>query len=178
MKPKYLASGATLAAALLLLVHGLSAQASASAAQEPVIRAFLAEFISAFDNLEWDKFRNSFTDDATVFYPRGVANRADGRAQYEAHFRLVFEQIRAGTTSGPYGPTAARSASTNHRRHGYRNVSAGRPARVHQSPNAGFEEAWWSVEDHALACLRGCRFAARGQEMRVPAGPRHCLPSQ
>ncbi len=102
MKPKYLASGATLAAALLLLVHGLSAQASASAAQEPVIRAFLAEFISAFDNLEWDKFRNSFTDDATVFYPRGVANRADGRAQYEAHFRLVFEQIRAGTTSGPY----------------------------------------------------------------------------
>lgn len=102
VKPKYIASGAALVAALLLLVHSLSAHTPTSDVEEPAVRAFLAEFISAFDNLEWDKFRNSFTDDATVFYPRGVANRADGRAQYEACFRLVFEQICAGRTSGPY----------------------------------------------------------------------------
>jgi ketosteroid isomerase-like protein len=102
MKQKCVPLGARLVAALLLLGHGLRAQTPTSHAEEPAVRAFLAEFISAFDNLEWDKFRNSFTDDATVFYPRGAANRADGHAQYEAHFRLVFEQIRAGRTSGPY----------------------------------------------------------------------------
>jgi ketosteroid isomerase-like protein len=41
-------------------------------------------------------------DDATVFYPRAVPNRADGRAEFERTFRQVFEQIRAGRTTGPY----------------------------------------------------------------------------
>jgi uncharacterized protein (TIGR02246 family) len=102
MKQKCVPLGAALVAALLLLAHGLRAQTPTSHAEEPAVRAFLAEFISAFDNLEWDKFRNSFTDDATVFYPRGTAKRANGRAQFEEHFRVVFEEIRAGRTSGPY----------------------------------------------------------------------------
>ena len=102
MKQKGVPLGAALVATLLLLAHSLSAQTPTSRTEESAVRTFLAEFISAFDNLEWDKFRNSFTDDATVFYPRGAANRANGRAQFEEHFRLVFEQIRAGRTSGPY----------------------------------------------------------------------------
>jgi ketosteroid isomerase-like protein len=102
MKQKHIPMGVALVASLFVALHTLTAQTPSIGAEEPAIRAFLTEFISAFDNLEWDKFRNSFTDDATVFYPRGVANRADGRAQYEAHFRLVFEQIRAGRSSGPY----------------------------------------------------------------------------
>ena len=102
MKQKGVPLGAALVATLLLLVHSLSAQTPTSRTEESAVRTFLAEFISAFDNLEWDKFRNSFTDDATVFYPRGAAKRANGRAQFEEHFRLVFEQIRAGRTSGPY----------------------------------------------------------------------------
>ena len=100
MKQKRVPLGTALVATLLL-VHSLSAQTPTSRDKEPAVRAFLAEFISALDNLEWDKFRNSFTDDATVFYPRGAANRANGRVQFEQHFRLVFEQIRAGRTSGP-----------------------------------------------------------------------------
>lgn len=102
MKQKCLPLGAALVATLVLLVHSLSARTPTSRTEESAVRTFLAEFISAFDNLEWDKFRNSFTDDATVFYPRGAANRANGRAQFEERFRLVFEQIRAGRTSGPY----------------------------------------------------------------------------
>ena len=102
MKQKAVPLGAALVATLLLLAHSLSAQTPTSRTEESAVRTFLAEFLSAFDNLEWDKFRNSFTDDATVFYPRGAANRANGRAQFEEHFRLVFEQIRAGRTSGPY----------------------------------------------------------------------------
>ena len=102
MKRKGLSLGPALVATLLLLVHSLRAQAPTSRTEESAVRTFLAEFISAFDNLEWDKFRNSFTDDATVFYPRSAANRANGRVQFEQHFALVFEQIRAGRTSGPY----------------------------------------------------------------------------
>jgi hypothetical protein len=76
MKPKGVPLGARLLATLLLLVHSLSAQAPPSRNQESAVRTFLAEFISAFDNLEWDTFRNCFTDDATVFYtePMGECN--------------------------------------------------------------------------------------------------------
>jgi ketosteroid isomerase-like protein len=38
--------------------------------------ATLRAFIHAFDNLDWDKFRSFFADDATVFYPRGIPRRA------------------------------------------------------------------------------------------------------
>jgi uncharacterized protein (TIGR02246 family) len=94
--------------AALLLVASAFLPFSASPQQtdksrpETEVRAFLADFIRAFDNLDWDKFRMAFADDATVFYPRGITERADGRAQIENHFRQVFEQIRAGRSSGPY----------------------------------------------------------------------------
>ncbi len=64
--------------------------------------AMLHDFIRAFDNLEWDQFCGSFADDATVFYPRGFVKRASGRLEFEANFRKVFEQIRAGRTQPPY----------------------------------------------------------------------------
>ena len=62
----------------------------------------MSAFIRAFDDLEWEKFRAFFADDASVFYPRGFPERAQGRAEYEAGFRKVFEQIRAGRTNPPY----------------------------------------------------------------------------
>ena len=89
---------------LLCCSSGAPAQESAShaAAAEPEIRQFLAGFMAAFDNLDWEKFRAAFFDDATVFYPRGRANRADGRTEVEAYFTTVFEQIRAGRIHAPY----------------------------------------------------------------------------
>jgi ketosteroid isomerase-like protein len=66
------------------------------------VRRTLSAFIQAFKNLEWDKFRSFFSDDASVFYPREFPERAEGRAEYEAGFRKVFEQIRAGRTQPPY----------------------------------------------------------------------------
>ena len=62
----------------------------------------LQAFIHAFDNLDWDKFRSFFGDDATVFYPRGIARRAHGRVQIEANFQKVFAQIRGDRTQPPY----------------------------------------------------------------------------
>jgi ketosteroid isomerase-like protein len=75
---------------------------SSAESNEQQVRQTLADFIRAFDNLEWDAFRTAFADDATVFYPRGFPLRATGRAQFESNFRVVFEQIRNGRTQGPY----------------------------------------------------------------------------
>lgn len=66
------------------------------------VRQALAAFIQAFDNLDWDRFRGSFADDATVFYPREFPHRADGRTEFETYFQKVFERIRAGRTKGPH----------------------------------------------------------------------------
>jgi len=39
----------------------------------------LRSFIEAFDNLDWERFGDFFADDATVFYPRGIASRTRRR---------------------------------------------------------------------------------------------------
>ena len=65
-------------------------------------RQTLSNFIQAFDNLDWEKFRNTFAEDATVFYPREFPHRANGRAEIEANFRHVFQQIRGQATKPPY----------------------------------------------------------------------------
>ena len=69
---------------------------------ESEVRKTLADFIQAFDNLDWDRFRSFFADDATVFYPREFPHRADGRPEIERYFQKVFDRIRAGQTQAPY----------------------------------------------------------------------------
>jgi ketosteroid isomerase-like protein len=101
MSRRFFTSGIQLFAVLLLLLYPVRAQTQTNQ-EEVAVRGFLADFIRDFNNLDWEKFRSAFTDDATVFYPRGTANRASGRVEVEAHFRKVFEQIRAGRAQGPY----------------------------------------------------------------------------
>jgi len=78
---------------------------------ESEVREALAKFMHAFNNLDWDSFRLAFDDYATVFYPRSraipgtelvSASRANGRAEFEKTFRLVFQEIRTGKTATPY----------------------------------------------------------------------------
>jgi len=69
---------------------------------ESEVRKTLTDFIHAFDNLDWDKFRSFFADDATVFYPREFPRRAEGRKGFETFFLKEFDRIRAGRTEGPY----------------------------------------------------------------------------
>jgi ketosteroid isomerase-like protein len=66
------------------------------------VRAKLASFIKAFDNLDWDNFRLAFDDNATVFYPRGFPERASGRTEFEKTFKVVFDQIRLRKPAAPY----------------------------------------------------------------------------
>src|SRR5215471_14167894 len=69
---------------------------------ESEVRDALAKFVDAFDNLDWEGFRSAFDDNATVFYPRAFPERANGRAEFEKTFKVVFEQIRGNKTAAPY----------------------------------------------------------------------------
>jgi ketosteroid isomerase-like protein len=86
----------------LLLTAPVVNPAQALTSPEAEVHAALTDFIRAFDNLDWEKFRLAFDDNATVFYPRGFPERAKGRGQFEENFRKVFEQIRGAKTSPPY----------------------------------------------------------------------------
>ena len=69
---------------------------------ESEVRDMLAKFVRAFDNLDWERFRLAFDDNATVFYPRLIPDRATGRPEFEQSFKVFFEQIRNGRTTPPY----------------------------------------------------------------------------
>lgn len=92
-----------LAPALLfpLVLPSTLAQRQPVSAESEVHDA-LAKFVVAFDNLDWESFRLAFEDNATVFYPRAIPERANGRPDFERSFKVVFEQIRNGRTAGPY----------------------------------------------------------------------------
>lgn len=88
---------------LFLLVAPLVvAQGKPRVSAEAEVRDALANFVYAFDNLDWDAFRLAFDDNATVFYPRAFPERANGRAEFEKTFKIVFQQIRGGKTAAPY----------------------------------------------------------------------------
>jgi ketosteroid isomerase-like protein len=88
---------------LVVLLLGTGSSAGAQARSGNVgPETTLHAFIRAFDNLDWERFRGFFADDATVFYPRGVAGRAHGRAEFEATFQQVFTQIRGSRKQPPY----------------------------------------------------------------------------
>ena len=61
-------------------------------------------FIKAFNNLDWEPFRNSFADDATLFFPSATmaAARANGRTEIEAIFKTSFETTRKQKEGPPY----------------------------------------------------------------------------
>ena len=84
-----------------LIFPSLLAQTKPTGEQEEV-REALANFVVAFDNLNWETFRLAFADDATVFYPRAFPERANGRAEFEKTFKVVFDQIRGNKEKPPY----------------------------------------------------------------------------
>ena len=90
-----------LALVLALLLPSVFAQSQPEPVESEVKDA-LAKFIRAFDDLDWEAFRLAFDDSATVFYPRAVPERANGRAEFEKTFKIVFEQIRGGKSGAPY----------------------------------------------------------------------------
>ena len=80
--------------------HGLAAPATGGA--EAGARAALALFLTAFENLEWDRFRQCFDDGATVFFPAPTQpGRSAGRAAFEVRFTELFDELRRAAPGGP-----------------------------------------------------------------------------
>jgi ketosteroid isomerase-like protein len=81
----------------MLLLVLLQAQTPSEVAR------FLDSFVESFQNLEWDRFRDHFSDEATVFFPAPYSGeRASGRAAVEAGFRGVFDRWRNERPGPPY----------------------------------------------------------------------------
>lgn len=69
----------------------------------PDVARLLDSFAVTFENLEWDRFRDLFSDEATVFFPGNYSReRASGRAAVEEGFRAVFERWRKARPGPPY----------------------------------------------------------------------------
>jgi len=62
------------------------------------------EFLKAFMNLDWDRFRSFFAADATVFFPPSANSpeRSNKKQEVEAVFRTVFDNARKQKSSPPY----------------------------------------------------------------------------
>ena len=72
-------------------------------ADAAAVRKAAEAFLEAFNNLEWEKFSRSFSDDATVFFPFSqVPRRASGRAEVERVFKLFFDELRKRKPGPPY----------------------------------------------------------------------------
>jgi ketosteroid isomerase-like protein len=85
-------------AAALALVSGLAAAGDLAEPSGP--RAAVERFVAAFNALDWEAFRASFDDEASLFNPDvagvGSLHRLDGRAEIERSFHAFF-----GAPSGP-----------------------------------------------------------------------------
>ena len=88
-----------LAFCLLLTSTPLAGQ-HGSASEQEVVQKTIADFIVAFNNLDWERFREYFADDATVFNPAipevTELHRLDGREKIEAVFKQVFDEAKRG----------------------------------------------------------------------------------
>lgn len=62
-----------------------------------------ADFVDAFNNLDWDRFEASWARDATVFFPtEGQPRRVEGRSAIVATFSSLFEDVPENTAGPPY----------------------------------------------------------------------------
>ena len=75
----------------LLLIFDTKAQHKDSLA---VLKA-AGNFVTAFNNFNWEEFRGSFTDDASIFYPFWTqAKRISGKQAIEKTWLLIFPDAK------------------------------------------------------------------------------------
>lgn len=94
-----------IAFALMILCSGAAAQMAGKPPADAALEQRLAGFVRAFDDLDWERFRTFFTEDATVFHPAGPnLKRTDGREAFERAWLGVFERIHknSGKSAAPY----------------------------------------------------------------------------
>ena len=97
--------------ALAAFSHSASAQAQSKLQSKTTkvdpnaaaVQKAADDWVTAFNNLEWETFRTSFTDDATVFFPFiQVPRRATGRTEVETLFKQFFDAVKKRKSAPPY----------------------------------------------------------------------------
>lgn len=85
-----------LLAILCLLTFSLQAQSRDSIA----VMKSATNFVSAFNNFQWTTFRESFSDEATIFYPYwDQAKRVRGRQEIESAWLTIFPEFTDPTNT-------------------------------------------------------------------------------
>lgn len=85
-----------LLAILYLLTFSLQAQSRDSIA----VMKSATNFVSAFNNFQWTTFRESFSDEATIFYPYwDQAKRVKGREEIEKAWLTIFPEFTDPTNT-------------------------------------------------------------------------------
>lgn len=90
---------------------GFPTEASLTDAIERAVMRSLSEFLSAFNNLDWNRFLSHFSDDATIFHP-DIAHprRIDTSEQFEHAWRDVSSRSERvpDVTPAVHGPCTNR----------------------------------------------------------------------
>ncbi len=91
---------------ILMVVCGVCQSSAAHDKSQKEVEAAFQRFLVAFNNLDWNAFRNALADDVTVFNPdipeAPNLDRLDGRQQVEAGFKSVFAAARQNANGPPY----------------------------------------------------------------------------
>jgi ketosteroid isomerase-like protein len=78
---------------VLLVSSFFSAQAQSN--DSTGVRLAVEKFVSAFNSLQWEPFRASFTEDATIFFPDWEeAFRKAGRTDIESAWLQIFPEFK------------------------------------------------------------------------------------
>lgn len=87
---------------LLLTIPGNTGRAAPEPRGAPAVAVTLHEFLTDFENLDWDRFRAHFSDRACVFFPSAsTPEEFCGREAVERRFHQEFDSIRRDAKSGP-----------------------------------------------------------------------------
>lgn len=79
---------------IVLLFICISFNLSAQKYDSIAVMQATEKFVNAFTNFNWATFRNSFTDDATLFYPDwDQRKRVAGRKEIEATWLKLFPEF-------------------------------------------------------------------------------------
>lgn len=73
---------------------------AAQTVEETQVRQLMADFVMAFENLDWPAFRKCWSDNPVVFFPSAAPNptgrRTDTPAEFDAVWHRQFDMIRDG----------------------------------------------------------------------------------
>ena len=81
-----------------------AAQNQPSTDSAATVRETTEEFLRAFVNLDWERFRSFFAADATVFFPPSANSpeRSNNKLEVEAVFKTVFDNARKQKSNPPF----------------------------------------------------------------------------